>query len=229
LRVPEIVSHRGAGQGFVQPETPPENTLPGFEWAWHHADAAELDVRLTRDCQLIVIHDAGTRRTTNADWLVAEHTLAELQTLDAGSWKSPRYAGVRLPSLAEVIAAVPRGKRLLVELKVNAVAQLSLPEDYGILSFDFETIIQAREKFPANECFLLVEEYGCLGPALAFAADHHLDGMDFVTPYPAGLPARLRTAGLKPAVWGANDSAAIRAAIADGIEIITTDVPQLGS
>ncbi len=95
----EIVAHRGAGQGFVQPQTPPENTLPAFDWAWRHADAAELDVRLTRDRRLVVIHDATTRRTANADWQVADRTLAESQQLDAGSWKSPHFAGVRLPSL----------------------------------------------------------------------------------------------------------------------------------
>src|SRR6266571_2627987 len=101
----EIIAHRGAGEGNLQPDTPPENTLPAFAYAWSpevNADAAELDIRLTRDGEIIAIHDATTDRTTNTRWVVEEHTLAELRGLDAGGWKASQFAGIRLPTLDEV-------------------------------------------------------------------------------------------------------------------------------
>src|SRR5581483_7816129 len=98
----EIIAHRGAGSRYVQPDTPPENTLPAFHYAWKSgADAAECDVQLSSDGELVVIHDRTTRRTTGVRWAVRSRTFAELRRLDAGSWKHDRFAGVRLPSLEE--------------------------------------------------------------------------------------------------------------------------------
>ena len=65
----EIIAHRGAGQGFVQPDTAPENTLAAFAYAWSrevNADAAEADIHLTGDGEIVVIHDATTHRTAKS-------------------------------------------------------------------------------------------------------------------------------------------------------------------
>src|SRR5689334_25434220 len=78
----EIVAHRGASFDA------PENTVAAIELAWKQsADASEFDVYLTKDGKLVVIHDATTKRTANADVRVADSTLAELRKLDAGKWK----------------------------------------------------------------------------------------------------------------------------------------------
>jgi glycerophosphoryl diester phosphodiesterase len=163
----EVIAHRGAGQAFVQPEGPPENTLPAFEQGWREdVDACELDVHLTRDGQVIVIHDDTTNRTTNADWVVADRTLEELRGLDAGRWKGPQWAGIRLPTLEEVIDTIPDGKRLFLEIKTGPQILPGLkrvvsgsgkrPSQLPIISFDIDAIAAAKRELPEHECYLLV-------------------------------------------------------------------------
>lgn len=93
-----IIAHRGS-KG-----THPENTLEAFSEAIAcEADGIELDVQLTKDNQLVVIHDNTVDRTTNGSGEVSDFTLAELQGLDAGSWFSPEYHGSKIPSFSEVL------------------------------------------------------------------------------------------------------------------------------
>ena len=108
-----MIAHRGSGHLV------PENTLAAFSVGWQETTTCELDVRLTGDDKVVVIHDDSTKRTTGADLKVAEHSLGELQKLDAGSWKGERWRGEHLPSLGEVIAAMPAEKKILIEVKVG--------------------------------------------------------------------------------------------------------------
>ncbi|WP_424534183.1 glycerophosphodiester phosphodiesterase family protein [Sphaerisporangium viridialbum] len=105
----------------------PENTIAAFKLAeQQHADMSELDIRETKDHQLVVMHDKTLTRTTNvarvfpdrAPWRVGDLTLAEIQKLDAGSWFARRYSGERVPTLAETLRAMD-GSRigLLLEIK----------------------------------------------------------------------------------------------------------------
>ena len=82
----ELVAHRGAS------EEAPENTLAAFRLGWQQADACELDIYLTKDGQIAVLHDATTKRTTGVDKPVSQQTMDELKGLDAGRWKD---VGVR--------------------------------------------------------------------------------------------------------------------------------------
>ena len=95
----QVIAHRGASAYA------PENTLASFALACTlGADWFELDCTLTRDGEVIVIHDDTVDRVTNGKGKVATLTLAELRRLDAGSWKSPQFAGERLPTLDEALA-----------------------------------------------------------------------------------------------------------------------------
>ena len=105
------VAHRG-GAGLA-----PENTLAAVHRALAGgADVVEIDVHRTRDGELVVLHDADVRRTTDAatalpgreSYAVADLTLADVRRLDAGSWKDARFAGERVPTLAEVVDVVAR-------------------------------------------------------------------------------------------------------------------------
>ena len=105
-------AHRGAsGQA-------PENTLGALNRALAlGADMAEIDVRLTADGRLAVIHDATLERTTDGQGPVGALTMAELKRLDAGAWFGPEWTGERIPELGEVLD-LARGKfRLNIELK----------------------------------------------------------------------------------------------------------------
>lgn len=94
-----VVCHRGANR-FA-----PENTLAAARLCLDQGfDCLELDVRETRDGEIIVIHDPTLERTTNGTGKVADHTLAGLRALDAGSWFDPFFAGQKIPTLKEMIA-----------------------------------------------------------------------------------------------------------------------------
>src|SRR5438552_9814499 len=108
----EIIAHRGASHDA------PENTLASVNLAWRqHADAVEIDVQFSKDGKLVVIHDNSTRRTGRVNKKVSEQTLSELRRLDVGRWRGRTWSGQRIPTLDEVLATVPHGKRLYVELK----------------------------------------------------------------------------------------------------------------
>jgi glycerophosphoryl diester phosphodiesterase len=111
-----IIAHRGfSGRA-------PENTLAAIREAIDiGADMAEIDVTLSSDGEIVVVHDETLQRTTNGSGPVSEHTLRELKELDAGSWFSPRFAAETIPTLEEVLTAV-KGRILLnIEIKSEAV------------------------------------------------------------------------------------------------------------
>ncbi len=112
---PLVIAHRGYSARY------PENTLAAFAAALEiEADAIELDITLTADRQLVVIHDETLDRTTNGSGLVRNHTLSELRQLDAGSWFDSRFSGERIPTLIEVLDLVQNRILLNVEIKPEA-------------------------------------------------------------------------------------------------------------
>ena len=120
-----VFAHPGAS-GYA-----PENTLHAFELALQQgADALELDVRLTRDGAAVVMHDETVDRTTSLSGPVRSHTLAELRLGDAGAWFTPDRgrthpfagAGVRVPTLAEVLWSFP-SVPVLIEVKEPEVQE----------------------------------------------------------------------------------------------------------
>jgi len=120
---PTIFAHRGASAYA------PENTLAAFKLAVEqHADAIELDAKLTTDGQVIVIHDQTLKRTTGAEGRVVQMSLAALRELEAGSYFDPRFAGEKIPTLAEVFETVGKQIFINVELTNYASPNDSLPE-----------------------------------------------------------------------------------------------------
>jgi glycerophosphoryl diester phosphodiesterase len=111
--LPLLVAHRGASA------LAPENTLAAFGLAVEGgADVIELDVHLSSDGRVVVLHDSCLRRTTNGRGWVDRKTLAQLKTLDAGRWFGPGFAGEPIPTLAEVLDwAREQSARLMIEFK----------------------------------------------------------------------------------------------------------------
>ena len=108
----EIIAHRGASHDA------PENTLESVKLGWEQgADAVEIDVYLSKDGHIVVHHDGTTKKLAGVDRKVVDQTLAELQQLDVGAWKGDKWKGVRIPKLADVLATIPEGHRLFVEVK----------------------------------------------------------------------------------------------------------------
>lgn len=112
---PWIIAHRGFKKEY------PENTLIAFQAAMDAGvPMIELDVTLSRDRKLVVIHDATLERTTNGHGSVHDHTLAELKLLDAGSWFHSDFADEHLPELSEVLDLVNGRVIANIEIKSNA-------------------------------------------------------------------------------------------------------------
>lgn len=148
-----ITAHRGASHDA------PENTLAAFRVAWEQAaDAIEGDFRLSSDGRIVCVHDADTKRVAGVNHVVAATPLAELRTLDAGRWKAERFAGERLPTFAEVLAAVPAGKRFFIELKTGPEIVPVLVEELAawpgdralltIIAFDADTVAACKRALP---------------------------------------------------------------------------------
>ena len=109
-----ICAHRGAN------ETHPENTLAAFREAVRlGAHMIEFDVQITKDKQLVIMHDKSVDRTTNGKGLVSDLTLSEIKKLDAGSWKSKDFIGEKVPTLKEALAVFPKNIWLNIHLKGN--------------------------------------------------------------------------------------------------------------
>lgn len=111
---PTIIAHRGASTDA------PENTLASFRLAFEQkADGIEGDFYLTKDQHVIALHDGTTKRTTGgaASLKPSESTLEQLRELEVGSWKNERFRGEKMPTLDEVLKAIPTGKEFFLEIK----------------------------------------------------------------------------------------------------------------
>lgn len=111
-----VFGHRGA-KAYA-----PMNTIPAFELAYQqNAVGIELDVHRSKDGFPVIVHNFTIDETTNGEGLVTEMTLAELKSLDAGSWFGSDFLGVQIPTLDEVFEAV--GQKLLVNVEIKSELQ----------------------------------------------------------------------------------------------------------
>jgi len=155
----KIYAHRGASTYA------PENTLAAFALAYEMgADGIELDVQLTADDEVVVIHDDTLERTSSGVGLVREHSLAELKKLDFGTWFSERYAGEQIPTLAETLRLIyDTGMKVNIELKATSdydegrllttktaelIKQFDLVNQVIVSSFNHKYLTRMRCKDP---------------------------------------------------------------------------------
>ncbi|MBX2842123.1 MAG: hypothetical protein KTR26_10140 [Flammeovirgaceae bacterium] len=109
-----IIAHRGAS-GHA-----PENTLAAFTTALDmQSDVIELDIHLSKDGEVVVIHDESVERTTNGFGLVKDLTLSELKGLDAGEWFGSDYKGENIPTLKESLELIKGSAKVLIEIKTG--------------------------------------------------------------------------------------------------------------
>lgn len=122
----KIIAHRGASAYA------PENTLPSFEKAVDMGvDGLELDVHLSKDREVVVIHDERIDRTSNGTGFVKDLTLAELKNFDFGSWFNMNFCQTKIPTLEEVIKLLDRKKwtgLLNIEIKSGIVIYPGIEE-----------------------------------------------------------------------------------------------------
>ncbi len=242
MQKPLIIAHRG--ESFDAPE----NTMAAIKLAWERdAEAVEIDIQLTKDNELVVIHDTDTKRLTGIDKKIKDQTLEELKKLDVGSWKDITFKDERIPTLKEVLSTVPEGKRLIVEIKSgpetvtilkSAINQFSLAkEQIEIIGFDLETMIQARNEFPENKVLWLLDlDYNwhsrIFEPSIAKGIDeaknNKLDGLNVWAGKMLSKNRidQIHDAGLLAYCWTVNEIDKAHELSEWGIDAITTDGAQ---
>lgn len=238
---PQVIAHRGASHDA------PENTRAAFDEAWAQgADGIELDIWITKDGRIVVSHDGTTKRTTGVDLVVKDHTLEELQKLDAGKWKGDRWAGEKIPLLDDVLAEMPADKSIFIEIKcgpevlpelARVVKDSKIKKDQvRIIAFSFETLVAAKPLLPEVKVLWLVDgkkskdgskSYLDLGEIAAKVKIANLDGLDLNLGFALDEEAvqDIKSKGLELAVWTANDQETARRLAAAGLETIATDHP----
>jgi glycerophosphoryl diester phosphodiesterase len=235
----ELVAHRGAS------EEAPENTLAAFRLGWQQADACELDIYLTKDGQIAVLHDATTKRTAGVDKPVSQQTMDELKGLDAGRWKGPAFAGEKIPALKEVIDLLPEKKRLFIEIKCGAEVLPELKrtidafpgkaERLAIIGFGRATMVEAKKLLPKIPVYWLASSKADktsgkppeLDDLIAACKAGGLDGLDLDHGFPIDrdFVAKIHAAGLKVYTWTVNDPEEAQKEASAGVDGITTDRP----
>ncbi len=148
------IAHRGYSLIY------PENTLEAFQLGFEGADGIELDVHLSKDGHLIVMHDEKVNRTSNGTGFIKDLTLNELKTLDAGSWKSEQYQGFNIPTLEEVfeLAKNFQDKLINIEVKtdefeydgieqkiIDLVNKHNIKDRIIISSFNYQTLVRFKQ------------------------------------------------------------------------------------
>jgi glycerophosphoryl diester phosphodiesterase len=239
---PLIVAHRGASHDA------PENTLAAFELAWEQdADLIEGDFHLSQDGVVVCHHDATTEETAGHDVPVAEQTLEALRGHDVGTWKDPAFAGERIPTLAEVLATVPPGRGILIEVKTDAAIVAPLleviaasalePGQVGVIAFDADVVAAVKRSRPDLRALWLAdfeqdEETRrwtpTVGDLIATARRVGADGVDLqaeLAVLDEAFVAAVREAGLELHVWTVNDPDVARRLVVLGVDSITTDRP----
>lgn len=156
-----IIAHRGASHDA------PENTIAAFRVALKQgADGFETDFHLSSDGKLACIHDADTERVAGEKHVVKGTALETLRTLDVGAWKDSKWRGERIATFEEVLAEVPDGKLIYIELKVGPEivrpmlagldASSLKPEQTIVIAFDAETIAEVEKLRPELKTYWLV-------------------------------------------------------------------------
>jgi glycerophosphoryl diester phosphodiesterase len=216
--VPLVIAHRGDSAHR------PENTLASFASALElGAAVVEFDVHLSRDGEVIVIHDPTVDRTTDGHGVVKQLTHAEIKRLSAGypTRFGSTYAGERVPTLAEVLGLLRERAQAMIEIKpeavtddaeggieahaIEAVRRAGMEKDVALISFDRRALLRCRTLAPEILRGHLFQK-GAVGEMLAGAAEV---GSELIMPekhlLSTELRDRAREAGVKAATWVVDD------------------------
>jgi glycerophosphoryl diester phosphodiesterase len=240
----EIIAHRGASHDA------PENTLAAVKLAWQQqTDAVEVDVYLSADRQIVVVHDKTLKRYGGPDKPIADTTYAELQKHEVGSWKDDKWRGEPIPLLSEILKTIPQGKRLFIEIKcgveimphlVKVLQAANLPpERTAIICFSEDVIAAAARQLPELKRYWLAslkadKVTGKIGPSLkkliSTAKTIDSDGLDLggkLEVIDENYVSKLNRESLPLYIWTINSPEDAARFSKLGVKGITTDRPAL--
>ncbi len=227
-----IIAHRGSS--FLAPE----NTISSAKLAWEqNADAVECDIYLTKDNRVMVMHDSNTKRTTGQTYKFADTNSDVLRNLDAGVWKDPKYKGEKIPFLDELIATLPEGKKLVIEIKCGPeifpflekiVKSSGKKKQMVFIAFDWETIVKAKKLFPKNACYWLSSSVALVEQKLPEVNKNKLNGINlYCKIVNEDLMMKAQKTGIKVLSWTIDDPDEAKRLVQLGVSAITTNRPDL--
>ncbi len=241
LRAVEIIAHRGASFDA------PENTLAAMKLGWaQNADGVELDLWLSKDGKLIVFHDKDTKRFEPIARAITNLTLAEARQLDVGAWKGEKFNGETIPTLESILATIPKGKRIVLEIKdgprlipeFTRVLKASGVEEKKlvVISFNFASLAASKKDWPQLDHYFLMDykqdaktqKFPELPPLIKRAKTAGFEGLNFSSKWPLTKEAvsEVKAAGLKMYVWTVDDVEMARALVSAGVDGLTTNRPE---
>jgi len=237
LKKPAIFAHRGSSAYA------PENTLVAFNLAvQQHADVIELDVKLTADDQVVVMHDDTVDRTTNGHGQIKSLSLKELKKLDAGSIFNPAFQSERIPTLVEVFETV--GQKIIINIELKNYSSplddlpnkvISLVKAYGmetnvlLSSFNFIALIRSHYLLPTIPLGLLTIS-GLADPTLHSKLVRFGPQLALIPNYVDITPKMIKAAhrtNCQIHAYTVNQPDAMRQLFTIGVDGIITDDPLL--
>ena len=225
-----VIGHRGA------PSLAPENTIPSFTKAIElGVDYIEFDVRTSKDEVLVVIHDDKVDRITDSKGLVSELTWKQLTSLDAGSWFSKEFEGVRIPSLDEVLRLAKEKACVVVSIKdvgieFSVLDSLSRNSMIGnsIIVAPIEVAKRIKEAEPSAVIMYNLKPSDDLWKDAGKLAS---DGVSIVNLRKKLLTKEIvdfcHREGLMVDVTSVNEESEVQMCIEAGVDFIMSDEPQL--
>tara|TARA_R110002072_G_scaffold64203_1_gene159102 strand:- start:77655 stop:78326 length:672 start_codon:yes stop_codon:yes gene_type:complete len=215
-----LMGHRGARDEL------PENSLLGFQKVIDKGlKAIELDIHLSSDGHIVVIHDETLDRTSNGCGLVKEKTLAQLKELDLGSEQ-------RIPTLKEALDVIVKSKvEVQIEIKTSEVLE-KLPSELSeydsryitVISFDHKALKTFKESCPHIKTACLL--YGLPVDPISIIKSCHADGISLSTSLiDKEIVERCHQENYSVTSWNANDLETINKFKKMGVDYLGTDLP----
>lgn len=218
----------------------PENTIPAFQAAFATGmEFVETDVQLTADGFPVLLHDLTVDRTTDGTGAIADLTLAQVQTLDAGSWFGPEFAGTRIPQLGEfldLLAATPH-RKALIELKeywtqddlrgiLDQIFIRGVQNRVVFASFHLGTISNLGDEASAIPRIIIRRDLPAdpVGLAAFYGAIAIMTSPWSLETYPDAV-ADMHAAGFGVLVYTLNSEKRWNEALSYGVDGIVTDAP----
>jgi glycerophosphoryl diester phosphodiesterase len=230
-----IIAHRGESYDA------PENTFASINLAWERgADAVEIDVQLTKDGKIVLIHDKTALRTGGKYKRIAQNNYNELFRIDVGKFKGAKWKNERIPLLDEVINTMPKNKILFIEIKsderiINPLQNLTElktihTSQIKFIGFNITTMKLLKETFPEFGTYWIVEgknynSKDSLKEKIRMCKVAKLDGLDVEARryLDKDVINAVKESGLKIYTWTVDDPQRAKQLRFDGIDGITTN------
>ena len=220
----------------------PENTIPAIKKAWEMGvDAIEVDLRQTKDKELVSVHDASLARISNKTWSIARSNFKTLKATDVGSWRSEKFRGTSIAKLEEILVTVPKKKKIFIEIKPSNLSfeklgilvkkELITSKNSHFLCFYPSVIKKLKNTFPDIPATLNVVPVfynydfesinKSIKKSLSFGISQHIDSKKGIS-----LLKKFKEEGNHCISWTINNKKYMRELVAAKIDAIITDNPK---